>query len=270
VELASLEDLAKESAASIGTLSIGHRTCFKDKPLPSDAPGIRVVWIDPGITEYDIIQRFPDKNGHYHLLLRLPSGKEIEVYVYGLHAVLKIKGDDGSGRIEPSAVVPVAALVEPAKATYDVRFTMALSRSDDLLEGKLEFRKNGKTYNDIRVTSSLPGRQYSGAWERKGGLIVPSNICKAITGKGLSVKTTSIYMPDVKGVSGNFYPIEPFLIQTDGDERGDWGIHMDANMPGSLGCIVAQSQAGMDAINREFKVLEKLGVRAIDLIVEYN
>jgi hypothetical protein len=270
----NLEDLAKEAESSIGTLKIGHRTCFKEEPMSSDTPGMRCVWVDPGETEYEITKRLPDEKGHYHLLLKLPSGKEIDIYIYGLHAILKIKGDDGKGGSigvvdQPSVVIPVAAPVGK-KDVYDVRFTMALSNSDELLTGKMEFRKNGVAYNEITTTSSLPGRQYSGAWERKGGLIVPTNICKAVTGKGLSVKTTPIYMPDVRGVSGNFYPIEPFLIQTGGDERGDWGIHNDANMPGSLGCIVAETEKGWAAVQREFKVLEKLGVRVIDLIVEYS
>jgi Fungal chitosanase of glycosyl hydrolase group 75 len=261
----NLEDLAKEAESSIGTLSIGHRTCFKEKPLSSDTPGMRYAWVDPGKAEYEIVKRLPDEKGHYHLVLRLPSGREIDIYIYGLHAVLKIKGDDGN-KIQAEARPELSNI----KPVYDVRFTMDLSNSSELLTGKMEFRKNGAVYNEITVTSSLPGRQYSGAWERKGGLIVPTNVCEEVTGKGLSVKTTPIYMPDVRGVSGNFYPIEPFLIQTDGDERGDWGIHNDANMPGSLGCIVAETEKGWAAIQREFKVLEKLGVRVIDLIVEYS
>jgi hypothetical protein len=92
---------------------------------------------------------------------------------------------------------------------------------------------------------------------------------KARTGKPARVKTTPIYMPNVVGVSGNFYPIEPFEMDTDGDVRGDWGIHNDANAPGSLGCIVATTSAGWAATQREFKILEGLGIRAIELIVEY-
>ncbi|GET43002.1 hypothetical protein [Microseira wollei] len=44
-------------------------------------------------------------------------------------------------------------------------------------------------------------------------------------------------MPGVKGIEGMFYPIKPF-VQVNGIQRGDFGIHADANVPGSAGCIV--------------------------------
>jgi hypothetical protein len=125
----------------------------------------------------------------------------------------------------------------PVDPVYQVRFTMATGQNNGLLTGKMEFLLNGVVYNTITATSSLPGRQYSGAWNRKGGLIPPTSVVKAKTGKGWRVKTAPIYMPNVAGVSGNFYPIEPFEIDTDGATRGDFGIHFDENTQGSLGCV---------------------------------
>jgi hypothetical protein len=156
---------------------------------------------------------------------------------------------------------------EPKEDKYQLRFSMRLANSSDLLTGVLEFVKNGKVYNQITAASSLPGRQYSGSWTRKGGLIPPSSLMGS---NGWSVKTTPIYMPDVTGVSGNFYQISPFEIQTSGAVRGDFGVHRDANAPGSLGCVVIETEKGWAAVQREFKLLAGIGVRAIDLNVQYS
>jgi hypothetical protein len=162
------------------------------------------------------------------------------------------------------------AEAEPADPVYQVRFRMKTASSNSLLSGKLEFILNGHTYNEITCTSSLPGRQYKGAWNKRGGLIPPTSMVEEKTGRGLSVKTKPINMPDVPGVAGNFYAIEPFDMATDGDRRGDWGVHNDANVPGSMGCIVAQTAQGWAAVQREFKKIENIGIRAIELIVEYS
>jgi hypothetical protein len=153
---------------------------------------------------------------------------------------------------------------------YQIRFVMPTRQSNSLLIGKMEFLLDGAVYNTIIATSSIPGRQYSGAWNRKGGLIPPTSMVRAKTGRGWRVKTAPIYMPNVAGVSGNFYPIEPFGLNTDGANRGDFGIHFDANVPGSMGCVVAITDKGWTATQRELKLISGLGIRAIDLIVEYT
>jgi hypothetical protein len=162
-------------------------------------------------------------------------------------------------------------VTEPEKPVYQVRFNFSPRQSSGLLMGTLEFILNGKVYNTITATSSLPGRQQPGSWNRKGGLIPPTSMAKARgKGVGFTVKTEPIYMPNVVGVSGNFYPIAPFELQTDGDLRGDWGIHFDANAPGSMGCIVATTDRGWEATQREFKKIAGLGIRSIELIVVYS
>jgi hypothetical protein len=161
-------------------------------------------------------------------------------------------------------------LVLVKESKYQVRFKLVPAISGDLILGTMEFVKDGIAYNTITATSSLPGRQYKGAWNRRGGLIPPTSMVVAKTKAGLTVKTTPIYMPNVTGVSGNFYQIFPFEMETDGDVRGDWGIHFDANVPGSMGCIVAVTDKGWAATQREFKILAGLGIRSVELIVEYG
>jgi hypothetical protein len=96
--------------------------------------------------------------------------------------------------------------------------------------------------NQWRATSSQAHMQKLGSDYVRGGLIPPTYHCHGL--KQYQVALNPLNMKHLKGVEGNFYPITPFKIQTkQGTERGDFGIHLDANSPGSLGCIV------MDGVN---------------------
>ncbi len=144
---------------------------------------------------------------------------------------------------------------------YKLQFTFTPRKSSHLLIGNLQLSYDDKIINDYQATSSLPGRQYWGSWESKGGLIPPV--------RDLKVDTTPLWMPDIKGVEGSFYAISPFEIQTDGSTRGDFGIHFDANQPGSLGCPVLKNQRGWDAFRRDLEPIAKL-IKSIPLVIDYN
>jgi hypothetical protein len=128
---------------------------------------------------------------------------------------------------------------------YSLRFSLHTAQQSSLIIGLLELLKDGAVINSYQATSSLPGRQNSGSWKRKGGLIPP--------GKIYTVSVDPLWMPNVKGVEGSFYQIWPFEVPTDGAVRGDFGIHYDANSPGSLGCVVLTTQRGWDAFRRDMK-----------------
>jgi hypothetical protein len=122
---------------------------------------------------------------------------------------------------------------------------LATAKSGDLIIGGLEMLQDRVVLNSYRATSSLPGRQSADSWNGKGGLIPP--------GAFYTVSVDPLWMPNVRGVEGSFYQIWPFEVPTDGDPRGDFGIHFDANQPGSLGCIVLSTQRGWDAFRRDIK-----------------
>lgn len=189
---------------------------------------------------------------------------------YQIDALNWLQSQTSDALLEKFAAEFSPPTATPKESKHQLRFRLSPQNSGELVYGVLEFIKDGVVYNEIQATSSLPGRQYSGSWNRRGGLIPPTSMVKERTGSGLSVKTTPIYMPDLIGVSGNFYPIAPFEVQTDKDNRGDWGIHRDANVPGSMGCIVPKTTAGWDAIQREVKLIAGMGIRSIELIVEYQ
>jgi hypothetical protein len=140
-------------------------------------------------------------------------------------------------------------------------FNFTPRKSSDLLIGTLSLMDGAKITNQYQATSSLPGRQWWGAWEMKGGLIPPVS--------GLQVTTAPLWMPDMKGVEGSFYQISPFEIATNGATRGDFGIHFDANVPGSLGCIVLETQRGWDAFRRDMEPIAKL-IKSVPLLIDYN
>lgn len=51
---------------------------------------------------------------------------------------------------------------------------------------------------------------------------------------------TDGYRLATKGVEGMFYPIEPSPVPMYG--RSELGLHFDANVPGSAGCIVIENK----------------------------
>lgn len=94
------------------------------------------------------------------------------------------------------------------------------------------------------ATSSIPTKQGIESFHQRGGTIPPAYRIPAVS--TWTVQTKPIYLP-VKGVEGNFYRILPFEVTTDKNgHRGDFGIHRDANVEGSLGCIVMASDRFSD------------------------
>jgi hypothetical protein len=85
------------------------------------------------------------------------------------------------------------------------------------------------------------------------------------------VETKPIPMPNKVGINGNFYPIKPFTVQVDGVTRGDFGIHKDANVPGSAGRIVLPTDGDRwEKFERQMSKIAQEGVTRIPLQVVYS
>lgn len=118
----------------------------------------------------------------------------------------------------------------------------------------------------IRATSGTKGNQYLKSWRLKGqGCIPPSS--NTISYK---VSTNRLWLPNVKGVEGSFYAISPFTVNIDGYTRGDFGIHYDANVPGSAGCIVVPSQEHWDIFRGYIDSIRSMGIKEMALTTMYN
>ena len=117
-------------------------------------------------------------------------------------------------------------------------------------------------------TSSTANKQGAEDFHQKGGIIPPAYRCPKLT--SWTVETKPIYMPNTKGVEGNFYKINPYLVRTDkGGERGDFGIHKDANVVGSAGCIV-MTEDRFKSFEKRMQELYNQGIKEIPLTVIYS
>ena len=106
-------------------------------------------------------------------------------------------------------------------------------RSTKLLYGTFVLRdKDQKQLCAVVATSGAAGNQNWTDFQRIGkGLIPPFD--------KFQIRTDG-YQLATKGVEGMFYPIEPSPVPMYG--RSELGLHFDANVPGSAGCIVIQNK----------------------------
>ena len=150
---------------------------------------------------------------------------------------------------------------------HSLFFYMDLRQSSELLEGRLILLENGKHVDTYLATSGCPGWQHKDATDDSGKGPLPSNYELALN--AYTVGTSPIDLSGTKGVSGNFYKIDPHLINIRGKTRGDFGVHFDANVPGSAGCIVLRTPKGWDAFQSRMKTLPKLQ-QVLPLVVSYS
>lgn len=106
-------------------------------------------------------------------------------------------------------------------------------RSTKLLYGTFVLRdKEQKQICAVVATSGAAGFQNWTDFHKIGkGLIPPCDKFVIITGG---------YKLPTKGIEGMFYPIEPSPVPIYG--RSELGLHFDANVPGSAGCIVIENK----------------------------
>jgi|GEM_PF-380054 len=152
------------------------------------------------------------------------------------------------------------APVKPARAL----FKMQLANTSRMVTGHIFlFDANGKQIFDAVATSGLPGTQGADdVWKPRQGPI--PNV------KGFTINTAGINMPTKPGVNGLFFPIDPFTVRgPNGVVRGDFGVHFDANVPGSQGCIVIQNKRTFDRFRDVMAAARSAGIKQIPLEIEY-
>jgi len=136
-----------------------------------------------------------------------------------------------------------------------------------LVKGKLRLSLNADNPDGgilFEALSGARGWQYRGSWVQKGKGCLPPR-------KDYSISTQRLWLPHVKGVEGSFYAISPFMVNAgNGVMRGDFGVHFDANVPGSAGCIVLPRQDHWDIWRKHVEDLRKDGLQSIPLEVVYE
>ncbi|MFB2979685.1 hypothetical protein [Microseira sp. BLCC-F43] len=142
-------------------------------------------------------------------------------------------------------------------------FSMDLRDSCSLLWGNLKLIYPDGTDVDYLATSGATGWQgKEDQWTRARGPIPQ--------GFEYRVTTNSYYLA-TKGVEGQFFHITPDPVRSSGGvTRGEFGVHFDANVPGSAGCIVLRNKLGFEAFCDRMKQIASLGIKSIPLQVVYS
>lgn len=144
-----------------------------------------------------------------------------------------------------------------------------LYNSSNLIEGRLLLidKEADEIIDQYIATSGLPSYQEFKDVSIKGKGSIPPTIPTVIS--RYQVLTKPIPMPEKKGIEGNFYKVDPHTVVFSGVQRGDFGIHRDANAPGSAGCIVLTTTIGWSTFEQTMKDLSSNGVKFIPLLVSY-
>lgn len=141
-------------------------------------------------------------------------------------------------------------------------FKFPVSRSPKLIEGILQFYRGDDKEIEVVATSGAIGYQYRGAEKIVGKGQIPEGNHWEINTKG--------YWLDTKGVEGIFFHITPDPYRGDGFYRSEIGLHRDANVPGSAGCIVVRNSQIFN--NQIVNYLTGLSreQKTVNLLVQYT
>ena len=152
--------------------------------------------------------------------------------------------------------------------TYYLVFSMHWNRDKGLDYGRLTLNclEKGNLAIWTSTCSTASKQTYSKQFQRYGCLPA-NNVTKT---RKYHILTTPEDSRHVKGVEGSFYRIYPNVIKTiKGTARSACGIHKDANLPGSLGCIV-MSPDRFRSFEQWMTKLKAKGVNKISLQVQYS
>ena len=149
-------------------------------------------------------------------------------------------------------------------------FSMQLDNTPQLNQGRLVLYDYEQGHLGRWVaTSGLGQYQKIGGWSKQGGGVCPAPYQCNPTFANYWVQTAPLDLSHVKGVEGDGYPITPFEVRTkEGVERSDLLIHQDANVPGSMGCIVLPPDEFED-FQKQFNALT-VGHEQVKLFIQYD
>ena len=146
-------------------------------------------------------------------------------------------------------------------------FKMELRETSTLINGNLFLFSNEDFTDqafDAVATSGLTRNQgLDDIWVRRHGPI--PNL------PNLRISTEGVNLASNPGIQGMFFPILPFTLRRhDGYTRSDFGVHFDANTPGSAGCIVIRNRNTFDRFTDIMNETKAAGLETIPLKIEYN
>lgn len=143
---------------------------------------------------------------------------------------------------------------------HQLIFTMPFAHSQKLILGSLKLIYPDNQIIDYLATSGLPDWQRpTDQWARGKGPI-PA---------GEYEIPSEPYWLDTRGVEGLFFHITPEPVGSGDRTRSELGIHWDANVPGTSGCVGLTNREGWDGFCRRMAKIAALGIKSLPLKVEY-
>jgi hypothetical protein len=149
-------------------------------------------------------------------------------------------------------------------------FSMQLDNTPALNQGRLVLYDWDKGHIGRWVaTSGLGMYQKIGGWSKQGGGVCPAPYQCNPTFANYWMQVSPTPFPNTKGIEGNGYELTPFEVRTkEGITRSDLLIHRDANVPGSMGCIVLPDDEYSDF--EQTVARELVGFDRIKLWIQYD
>jgi hypothetical protein len=144
--------------------------------------------------------------------------------------------------------------------THKLSFTMPLRKSQTLITGSLTLTYPDGQVIEYLATSGLPDYQRPGnEWIRGKG---------PIPGGQYQIPTEPYFL-ETRGVEGLFFHITPDPVGSGDRIRSELGIHYDANVPGTSGCIGIINWQGWERFCRRLRSIAAQRIESIPLKVEY-
>jgi hypothetical protein len=139
-------------------------------------------------------------------------------------------------------------------------FTMPLAQSQSLITGSLKLIYSDGQVIDYLATSGLPDYQRpDDQWVRGKGPI-PAGIYEI---------PTESYWLNTRGVEGLFFHITPDPVGFGDRIRSELGIHWDANVPGTSGCVGLINWEGWEGFCRRMANIASQSIEKLLLEVKY-
>lgn len=143
---------------------------------------------------------------------------------------------------------------------HRLTFTMPLRISQSLITGSLKLIYPDGQIIDYLATSGLPDYQRpTDQWVRGKGPIP----------QGEYEISTQPYFLETRGVEGLFFHITPDPVGSGDRIRSELGVHWDANVPGTSGCVGLINWEGWEGFCRRMANIVSTGVEKIPLKVKY-
>jgi hypothetical protein len=149
-------------------------------------------------------------------------------------------------------------------------YQQELRQSSSLLKGRLIAYDNQDVKKDQEyiAASGTVGNQQWDSLSAKGRGPIPR--CSDVGIEHYNVKTTPFDRRATKGIEGPFYHILPESVNIRGINRSEFGIHFDANVPGSAGCIVIVNEPAWEAFQKLMSHYKQAGLETVPLFVFYS